>query len=249
MTLATDLPIIIGPVKSERLGLVLGVDLGFQDAALAVSREVRMPRASVVVTTAARNLIRLSKAAEKFESLVIFGSERDPTLHPDFRDITTNLRDLRNKWYPKAKLCLVCDDPHLESPAVRVSLGIFDRVIARLEWGTTKCFTTATGRKGTDLAEIQAALTNLPQLVIQARFQRGDAENSGDAEVKAWIKRLTEMHPREVHLINSDPRVPGGGAKQKSKLVTKAKLSEIAAEVTKKTGVPVQVFAPESALG
>lgn len=249
MTLATDLPIIIGPVKSERLGLVLGVDLGFQDAALAVSREVRMPRASVVVTTAARNLIRLSKAAEKFESLVLFGSERDPTLHPDFRDITTNLRDLRNKWYPKAKLCLVCDDPHLESAAVRVSLGIFDRVIARLEWGTTKCFTTATGRKGTDLGEIQAALTNLPQLVIQARFQRGDADNTGEAEIKAWIKRVTDMHPREVHLLNSEPRVSGGGAKQKSKLVTKAKLSEIAAEVTKKAGVPVHVFAPESTLG
>jgi hypothetical protein len=247
MSLATDLPIILGPLKSERLGLVLGVDLGFQDAALAVSRELRMPRASVVVTTAARNLIRLSKAAEKFESLVIFGSERDPTLHPDFRDITTNLRDLRNKWYPKAKLCLVCDEPHLENAAVRVSLGIFDRVIARLEWGTVKCFTTATGRKGTDLAEMQSALTNLPQLVVQARFQRGDADNSGETEVRAWIKRITDMRPREVHLLNSEARASSGA--KKGKLVPKSRLTEIAAEVTKKTGVPVQIFAPESALG
>lgn len=248
MSLATDLPIIIGPLKSERLGLVLGVDLGLQDAALAVSREVRMPRASVVVTTAARNLIRLSKAAEKFETLAVFGSECDPTLHPDFRDITTNLRDLRNKWYPKAKLCLICDDPHLENPAVRVSLGIYDRVIARLEWGTTKCFTTATGRKGTDLGDIQAALTNLPQLVIQARFQKGDADNTAEAEVKAWVKRVGEMRPREVHLLNSEARVTARSPKR-GKLVPKSRLTEIAADVTKKTGVPVQVFAPESALG
>lgn len=248
MSLATDLPIIIGPAKSERLGLALGVDLGLQDAALAVSREIRMPRASVVVTTAARNMIRLSKAAEKFESLVVYGSEADPTMHPDFRDITTNLRDLRNKWYPKAKLSLISEDPHLENAAVRVSLGIFDRLLVRFEWGTTKCFVAATGRKATDLADIQTALTNLPQLVVQARFMRGDADNSGETEVRAWIKRLTEIRPREVHLLNSEPRASARAAK-KGKLVPKARLTEIAAEVTKKTGVPVQVFAPESALG
>lgn len=247
MSLAIDLPIIIGPLKSERLGLALGVDLGLQDAALAVSRDVRMPRASVVVTTAARNLIRLSKAGEKFESLVIFGSERDATLHPDFREITVNLRDLRNKWFPKAKLWLSSEEPHFENPAVRVSLGIYDRVVARLEWGTAKCFSAATGRRSSDLADMQTALTNLAQLVIQARFQRGEVDNSTEPEVRAWIKRITDLRPREVHLLNSEAKV-GSRAAKKGKAVPKSRLSEIAAEVTKKTGIPVHVYTSESLL-
>jgi hypothetical protein len=84
--------------------------------------------------------------------------------------------------------------------------------------------------------------------VVQARFMRGDADNSGETEVKAWIKRLSEIRPREVHLINSEPR-PTSRTAKKGKLVPKSRLTEIAAEVTKKTGVPVQVFAPETALG
>src|SRR5262249_32866891 len=90
---AADLasPILKGPQKSERLGAVLGIDLGYSETALSVSRENRMPRASVVITTAARTIIRLSKGGEKIESIAAIGSEIDPTAHPDFREITGNL--------------------------------------------------------------------------------------------------------------------------------------------------------------
>src|SRR5688572_3804314 len=115
----TDCPIFSGPLKTERLGATLGSDLGSQGMALAVSRESRMPRASVVVTTAARHIIRISKAGEKIETLAVYGSVSDPTLHPDFREITENLRDLRNKWFAKAKLCLILDEPRLEETPLR----------------------------------------------------------------------------------------------------------------------------------
>ena len=37
-------PVFTGPVKTERFGIVLGVDLGCPDSGMVVSREVRMPR-------------------------------------------------------------------------------------------------------------------------------------------------------------------------------------------------------------
>lgn len=248
MTLTTDSPLVTGPTKSERLGTVLAIDVGVQEPALAVSRDNRMPRASLVVTTAARTLIRISKAGEKFETLAVVGSECDPTLHPDFREIATNLRDLRNKWFSKAKLCLATDEPHLERPEVRLALGVFDKVLVRFEWGTAKVFSAATGRKSTELADLQTSLGNLENLVVIAQFYRGDVDNSTDAEIKAWLKRLSELSPREIHLLNPDPKGPSKAPK-KWRPVPKSRLQEITAELSKKAGVPVHTYTSGVLLG
>jgi hypothetical protein len=239
-------PIIKGPLKSDRLGATLGIDLGFEETALSVSRDNRMPRASVVITTAARNIIRLSKSGEKVESIAVFGSQTDPTLHPDFREITGNLRDLRNKWFPKAKLWLQSDDPHFDTPNTRLALGVFDRVLVRFEWGTVKVFSAMTGRKGPELTTIQTNLTHLESLVVQARFGKGEGgDNAAPAEVKAWIKRMAEIRPREIHIPGPDAK----GAKGKFKSAAKSRLTEIAAEATEKAGMPTSICASESILG
>lgn len=244
---AADLasPILRGPLKSERLGAALGIDFGYSENALSVSRDNRMPRASVVITTAARTIIRLSKGGEKIESIAAVGSEVDPTMHPDFREITTNLRDLRNKWFPKAKLWLQSDDPHFETPNVRHNLAVFDRVLARFEWGTLKTFTAMTGKKGADLTSLQTNLTHLESLIVQARFGKGEGfDNSSDAEVKAWVKRMGEIRPREIHILAHDAKV----ANKKLKLASKSRLAEIAAEVTEKAGIPSEYCDSESLL-
>ena len=245
---AADLasPVIKGPLRSDRLGATLGIDIGYAESALSVSRENRMPRASIVITTAARGIIRLSKSGEKVESIAAVGSETDPTLHPDFKEITTNLRDLRNKWFPKAKLWLQSDDARLETPNVRHQLGVFDRVLVRFEWGTAKAFTSMTGRKGPELATLQASLTNLESLVVQARFGKTEtADNAAEAEVKAWIKRMGEIRPREIHVLASDAKL----VQKKLKLASKARIAEIVAEVAEKTGIQTTLCTTESVLG
>jgi hypothetical protein len=246
---AVDCPIISGPLKSDRMGMALAIDLGSQDMALAVSRDNRMPRASVVITTAARNIIRLSKAGEKVESIVAYGSEMDPTLHPEFKEITGNLRDLRNKWYPKAKLWLVSEEGHLDDPNVRRTLAIYDRFAVRLEWGTAKTFSTMTGRKSGEYSQLVANLAHTENLVIQARFVRGEVDNSTDAEVKAWLKRLGELRPREVHIQSSDAKTAGARAAKKLRAIPKARAAEIAAAVTEKTGIPAGVYSGEGVFG
>ena len=239
-------PIICGPLKTARLGATLGIDLGFEETALSVSRDNRMPRASVVITTTARNVIRLSKTGEKVESIAIFGSRIDPTLHPDFREITGYLRDLRNKWFPKAKLWLQSDDPHFDTPNTRLALGVFDRVLVRFEWGTAKVFTGMTGRKGPELTAIQTNLTHLESLVVQARFGKAEGgDNSAPAEVKAWIKRMAEIRPREIHIPGADAK----SSRPKFKSAAKSRLAEIAAEATEKAGMPATICTAESILG
>jgi hypothetical protein len=244
VTAVTDCPIFSGPLKSDRLGATLGIDLGSMDMALAVSRENRMPRASVVVTTAARHIIRISKAGEKIESVAVYGSKADPTTHPDFREITENLRDLRNKWFGKAKLCLILDEPRLDDLLLRHVLGIYDRVYLRMEWGTAKTFAAMTGRKSSEFATYLDNLGHVEHLIVQARFLRGDIDNSTDAEVKAWIKKIGELKPREVAILNPDAK----GASKKGKSAPKSRLADIAADLTEKTGIPAAVVQSESLL-
>ncbi len=240
-----DSPLILGPKKIERLGLAFGVDLGSAEVVLSVSRDTRMPRASVLVTTAARHLIRVSKTGEKVETLLVYGSHIDATLHPDFREITGNLRDLRNKWFPKAKLWLVTDDPHFERMDVRHSLNVYDRVVVRLETGTAKTFASITGRKSTDYATLTGQLTQLDRLAIQARFYRGEGDNTTEAEVKAWIKKMGELKPREVYILNPEAKP----VNKKLKPAPKGRVTEIAEELTEKTGIQAVVLACESVLG
>lgn len=241
----TDCPIFSGPFKTERLGAALGVDLGSQDLALAVSRDNRMPRASVVVTTAARNMIRISKAGEKIEAVVVYGSAVDPTQHPDFREIAENVRDLRNKWFSKAKLCLATDEPRLEDAEQRHVLTVFDKVFARFEWGTAKTYTAMTGKKSADYNALATTLTGIDRLIVQARFQKGgEVDTASEAEVKAWIKKVQELKPIAVHILQADAK---SGAK-KAKSAPKSRLVEIAAEFTEKTGIPAEIFVNESLL-
>jgi hypothetical protein len=240
----TDCPIFAGPQRAERLGNTLRVDLGSQDMALAVSRDNRMPRASVVVTTAARHMIRISKGGEKVEGLAVWGSVADPTLHPDFREITENLRDLRNKWFAKAKLCLLLENPQLVDGQTRHALTLFDRVYLRLEWGTAKTFSAMTGRKSAEHAAILAALTGLENLHVVARFLKGDGIDSGsDAEVRAWLKKVADLKPREVIVLRSEQ-----GLGKKLRPVPKARLDAIVAEAAEKLGIPASLHEAESVL-
>src|SRR5689334_20894443 len=238
-------PLILGPKKADRLGVIFGVDLGSAEVVLSVSRETRMPRASVLVTTAARHIIRVSKMGEKLETLLVYGSNIDATLHPDFREITGNLRDLRNKWFPKAKLWLVSDDPHVDKPEVRHSLSIYDRVVVRLETGTQKAFAGLTGRKPAEYATLLNQLSAIDRLVVQARFYKGDVDTTTDAEVKAWVKKLGELKPREVYILNPEAKPVA----KKLKPAPKARVLEIAAELTEKTGIQATILPFESVLG
>jgi hypothetical protein len=62
--------------------------------------------------------------------------------------------------------------------------------------------------------------------------------------VKAWIKKVQELKPIAVHILQSEAK---SGTK-KAKSAPKSRLVEIAAEFTEKTGIPTEIFQNESLL-
>ena len=173
MTIHSSAPIVHGPKSTQRLGRSIAIDLTAPQVNLVVERGSTLPRASVIVTTTARHLIEQSKTGDKIENLIVTGSAVDPTAHPDFREIGENLRALRDKGFPRAKMCLFSNCREFESGELRIALGYFDKLFFSFEWGTAKTFTQATGEKSTVLATLTRQLASLDHVIVQARFFRG----------------------------------------------------------------------------
>ncbi len=231
-----------GPART-RLGRTLILDLTAPQLQMVVERGSTLARGSVVVTTCARRLIELSRGGEKVNTVAVVGSEGDPTDHPDLREVTENLRTLRDKWFPRAKLVLMTDSRDLEGWDLRATFGMYDKVFLRYEWGTAKVFSAATGDKGTQLGVLTRQLQGLDHLVVQANFFRGDLDNSTEREVTNWIKKLQEVQPREVHILTG-----AGPQTRKVKPVTPTRRKQIAEEAAECLGVTVSIHEEDALL-
>jgi len=237
-------PILHGPAKTARFGQTLTIDITAPQRNLVVERGSSIPRASIIVTTLARNVIHLSKEGHKLDHIVVMGSDGPPTEHPDLREITENLRTLRDKWFSRAKLTLISDGLDFDSPDLRQTLLAYDKLIQDYHWGTAKVFQSMTGEKGTVLGHLTRNLNYFERLIVQAHFTGASSGNGTDSEVKNWLKKLTELRPMEVHLVEGPPTTSG----KKPRAATQNQLQKIADQVTEKTGLAVTIFEEETML-
>lgn len=229
-----QLEVVRGPSKLAGLGHALEV-LPTADT----GREGVFPGQAIIVTTAARRMIEMSKASEKLEAIAVTGAI-DPLVHRDFREITENLKELGKKWYPKVPLCLMASVLNLENSDARHACSIYDRMIVRIDAGTQKVFSVAhAGSHGAKSKSLKDAVEQLaavehPRLIVQTCLSQGDVDNVAEAEQRAWLTVLARLRPSQVQLA-----VPAKGSKGR-KAPSKSKLDEIGAKVTEKVGAPVQ---------
>jgi hypothetical protein len=119
---------------------------------------------------------------------------------------------------------------------------MYDKLVARFAWGTAKTFASLTGEKSTRLAEYTKLLAHYDNLIVEAQFAKGTADNSTENEIKGWIKKLQEVKPQEIHILT------GAGLateKKKVKPITPTRRQQIVDEVVEKTGLAVSVHDDE----
>jgi hypothetical protein len=207
------------------------------DPVQPTTRPDRYPTQAVIITNAARRLIELSKGGERLESVVVQG-DQDPTLHPEFVEISENLRELCRKWFPKAQLALNSTAPRLDDPLVRHALLSYHAVVIRFEWATQKTFKSMTGG---DVAEFKSLVDNLSSidhrnLIVKANFVRGSLDNSTESEVRGWSKILSTVKLSTIRL-ETPPR-----QKEGVKPITKTRLAEISEIISDKIGAQVELI-------
>jgi hypothetical protein len=233
MSTSTRDSILSKPAQAEGLGLTIYIDPCQESF-----REGVFLSQAVVVTTIAKTLKALSKDGSKLKTIIVDG-KYDPLEHPDFRAISENLKAIAKKWFPKAKLHLIGSPRFVNSPGRAVALLFYHEVTLRLEAGTQKTFAAMTGEKGSvlkDAVEILERL-DLGNLVIRARFLRGEVDNSTPSEVRNWIKMLEGVKPSKVQI-----KSPKKGFLPKTKGVTSTRLAEILAELEEKLETPCEII-------
>ena len=228
--------VVQGPLDDERHGRHLLIE-----PTCDTNRPNVYPTQAVVVTSAARRIIELSKDGQKLADIVV-GGPVDPMLHEDFREIAENLKELCKKWYPKVGLTLETQALALHNADLRHCLTLFARPIVRFSYGTQKTFAGITGRKAGELKDVAENLgrVELERWIMEIVLVRGDVDNSTEAELRGIAKYAGEFKPGSIQVTTLAKANP----ENKTKPVTKTVLEKAVAKLAEKTGIQVEQVAP-----
>jgi len=228
--------LVTGPDAHDEFELTLSVH-----PLADTGKSGRYASQAMIVTTAARRIIELSKDGAKVKTILIDAPEgQDPMVHPEFRDIAQNLRELTDKWFPKSKLTVVSPALHLDDPERRISLTAFHRPILLFEAGTQKTFAALTDQDPQRFKDVCTAIEqiDMERWILRACFVRGDVDNSTDTELRYWLSKVETFKPAHIQITT----LPKADTKRKIKPVTATRLNAIAEKIAKKTEREVEIL-------
>jgi len=220
--------IIFGPVRSRRFGVSLGINLLPLDSKLCsfdcIYCECGLtghePGTKPQLYTAAQihqaleNKFREMKSAGQAPDSITFAGNGEPTLHPEFTEVMKGVAELRNSFFPKAKVTVLSNASLLDRENLKAALLLADNNVLKLDAGTEEMF-RAINRplNKVALSDIVKRLTEFAgELVIQTLFLRGTVDgkrvdNTVPSEVDAWLEHLKIIRPKLVMIYPID-RIP-----------------------------------------
>jgi wyosine [tRNA(Phe)-imidazoG37] synthetase (radical SAM superfamily) len=221
--------IIFGPIHSRRLGRSLGINL-LPDTEKVCSMnciycECGWGKGEAI----RRNLLSANRIipilTQRFEQLhndnvkidsITYSGNGEPTIHPQFAEITDAIISLRNRYFPQTIITCLSNSTQLHRNDVREALKAIDNPLMKLDAGTQSMFELI--NKPFNLCLLDDICDNLREfkgkLSIQTLFLRGKLDNGAtvnnttDEEITAWLKRLTYIQPRKVILYPIDRETP-----------------------------------------
>ena len=248
--------IVYGPVPSRRLGRSLGINLlpagmkvcnmncaycqyGWARGATRYrGRRNGWPSADAVEAAFASRLQRAAESGELIDRITVAG-HGEPTLHPEFEDVTERLRVVRNRIAPTIPLAILSNSTTAGWDDVRLGLRRYDERYMKLDAGDPITYARING-PGASIVDVVDALASLPSIVVQAMFvmdAESEIDNSTDGAVAEWIGAVERVPATAVHIYTID-RVP---ALESLLKVPRRRLREIAERV-RTLQIPATVF-------
>jgi wyosine [tRNA(Phe)-imidazoG37] synthetase (radical SAM superfamily) len=243
--------IIFGPVKSRRLGVSLGINLLPATKKLCNFNCIYCECGWTTDTNKEKSPLperneiykalelKLSDMKEKNQTpdVITFAGNGEPTLHPDFPEIVDDCIELRNKYFPKARIAVLSNSTTITIPRIKEALLKVDQNILKLDSGfdlTVKVHNQP--RVNVEVAELIGNLKKFNgQLIIQTLFLRGSfkgraIDNTTPEEITAWLKAIEMIKPYEVMVYTISRDTPEGGQLSR---VSAAELKRIAGMVNR----------------
>ena len=213
---------VFGPIFSRRLGSSLGINLLPQGGKVcnfdcecgwnADGRGDRvLPTAEDVRKALTEKLVACHEAGTPIDSIT-FSGDGEPTLNPDFPEIVDLTLELRDKYYPQAKVSVLSNATRTWRKGVFEALRKVDNPILKLDAATDEQARLVNQPLGTyHVEDIVRDLERFEgDFVLQTMFLKGDGFATEDW-VDAWMDIVRRLKPREVMVYTIDRETPMQG--------------------------------------
>lgn len=216
--------IVFGPIFSRRLGSSLGVNLlpskgklcnfdciycecgwnkdGAQDRKFPSFEDVREALRTKISALAAQG--------EKVDSIT-FSGNGEPTLHPDFAAVADVVLELRDRYYPEAKVSVLSNATMIGRKDVREALKKIDNPILKIDASDDGLIDKINKPTGTyRLADQIEWLKDFNgDFILQTMFLKSpDFDLSDPEQLERWRDIVRLLRPREIMVYTIDRETP-----------------------------------------
>lgn len=249
--------IVFGPIHSRRLGSSLGVNLLPMHGKVCTfdciycecgwnadgRADTHIPTKDEVFSALESGIKSCHDSSIPVDTIT-FSGNGEPTLHPDFPAIIDRTLELREKYFPKAKVSVLSNATMLSRPGIKEALTKVDNPILKLD-GATDEFVRIIDRPQQPSYSVKAIEDQMSwfcgNFILQTMFLRGtvDGKRIDSADRRhsdAWVRLAMRLRPREVMMYTLD-RVPPLATLEK---VSVEEMRRIA-EPLVKSGLKVQI--------
>lgn len=220
---------IFGPIHSRRLGISLGINLLPSDGKFCTFdciycecgyNKDHRPTRKLPTREEVREALesRLKKMQEEgvIPNVLTFAGNGEPTAHPHFPEIIEDTLELRNKYFPDAKVSVLSNSTFIHKPEVFAALNKVDNNILKLDTVNEEYIRMVDRPTGHyDVKRIIEGMKAFKgNLIVQTMFMKGMTEdgrsvdNTTDDFVMEWIKVVKEIAPRQVMIYTIDRETP-----------------------------------------
>ncbi|HEY83153.1 MAG TPA: radical SAM protein [Dehalococcoidia bacterium] len=247
--------IIYGPVRSRRLGWSLGLNISPTTYKLCSFNCVYCQYGwTKVWTMDASTQLGDLPTPEEFEQALLealrknrdheinnitFSGNGEPTLHPQFEELVSIARRLKERYLPSAGLGVLSNSSTVSLERVRRALGKLDFKIMKLDAGDPETFAKINRAcPGVDYQIVIKGLKSLAGVTLQTMFIDGSPSNSGEREVLKWQERVGEIKPIKAQIYSLHRPSAASSLRE----VPAERLEEIAARTEAITGIRVEAI-------
>lgn len=239
---------IFGPIHSRRLGTSLGINLMPSDGKVCSfdclyceagynaqgAGKAGLPSRQTVKSELEAKLQEMAASGEALDVLT-FSGNGEPTLHPDFAAIISDTLELRDRYFPDAKVSVLTNSTRIFTPDVAEALKKVDNNILKLDSAveSTMRIIDRPNDPGFTVAKVVEGLKQFAGTgIIQTMILRGEhdgqkIDNTTDKEIDALIAAYKEINPKQVMLYSLDRSTP----EEQLRKVEKSELDRIAGRI------------------
>jgi wyosine [tRNA(Phe)-imidazoG37] synthetase (radical SAM superfamily) len=202
-----------------------------------------MPERRMVKNLLEKKLIDLINTHNIPDSLT-FAGNGEPTLHPNFNEIIDDTINLRNHYFPKAKISVLSNATQINKPEILSALLKIENRILKLDAGSNEMFQRI--NHPSSAITLQDIITGLlsfkGNVTIQTLFLRGNIsglpiDNTTEKEINLWLEHLKIINPERVMIYPIARNTPLDNIE----IISKEELDQIGRKV-QSLGIETEIY-------